>query len=70
MAKEIQTLNVEGMSCSHCEKVVKKSVGALDGVHGVTVDLNGKKVTVEYDSEKLKLEAVKEAIEDQGYEVK
>lgn len=70
MAREILTLNVEGMSCSHCENVVKKSVGALDGVHGVAVDLKGKKVTVELESEKIGLEAVKEAIEDQGYEVK
>lgn len=70
MAKEIQTLNVEGMSCSHCENAVKKSVGALNGVDSVTVDLKGKKVTVEYDSEKVTLETIKETIEDQGYDVK
>ena len=70
MAKEIQTLNVEGMSCSHCENAVKKSVGALNGVDSVTVDLKGKKVTVEYDSERINLETIKETIEDQGYEVK
>lgn len=70
MAKETKTLNVEGMSCSHCENAVKKSVGALNGVSLVTVDLKGKKVTVDYDSDKVKLEAITETIEDQGYEVK
>ncbi len=70
MARETKTLNVEGMSCSHCENAVKKSVGALNGVSLVTVDLKDKKVTVDYDSERVKLEAIKEAIEDQGYEVK
>jgi copper chaperone len=70
MAKEIQTLNVEGMSCSHCENAVKKSVGALNGVDNVTVDLKGKKVMVEYNAESINIEAIKEAIEDQGYEVK
>jgi copper chaperone len=44
MAKEKQTLNVEGMSCSHCENTVKKSVGDLNGVDSVNVDLEGKKV--------------------------
>jgi copper chaperone len=69
MSKEIKTLNVEGMSCSHCENAVKKSVSALNGVDNVTVDLEGKKVTVEFDSGKVKVEAIKEAIEDQGYDV-
>jgi copper chaperone len=69
MSKEIKTLNVEGMSCSHCENAVKKSVGALGGVSNVTVDLKGKQVTVEFESGKVTVEAIKEAIEDQGYDV-
>jgi copper chaperone len=70
MAKEVKILNVEGMSCSHCENAVKKAVGGLTGVDGVSVDLKGKKVTVEFDSDKVNLGAIKEAIEDQGYDVK
>jgi copper chaperone len=70
MEKETEVLNVEGMSCSHCENAVKKSVGALNGVNSVEVDLAGKKVTVEFDSEKVTLSAIKDAIEDQGYDVK
>ena len=69
MSKEIKTLNVEGMSCSHCENAVKKSVGALSGVSNVAVDLKGKQVTVEFESGKVTVEAIKEAIEDQGYDV-
>ncbi len=70
MSKETKVLNVEGMSCSHCENAVKKAVGALNGVASVGVDLKGKKVTVEYDSEKVTVNAIKDAIEDQGYDVK
>lgn len=70
MAKETKTLNVEGMSCSHCENAVKKSVGALNGVDNVAVDLKGKKVTVEYYPEKVTVETIKDTIEDQGYDVK
>ena len=62
-------LNVEGMSCSHCENAVKKAVGALDGVNQVLVDLKGKSVTVEYDTLKVSLDSIKNEIEEQGYDV-
>ncbi len=61
-------LNVEGMSCSHCVNAVEKAVGALEGVTEVRVDLDAKKVTVDHD-ENVTLESIKNAIEDQGYDV-
>ncbi len=67
MANEITNLTVNEMSCSHCENRVKKSVGALKGVDHVRVDLKGKKVTVEYDLQKVNLNMITQAIEDQGY---
>ncbi len=69
MAKEVTVLNVEGMSCQHCVKSVTQAVGALAGVAGVKVDLATKKVTVNYDADQVRLEAIKEAITDQGYDV-
>lgn len=66
---EKKIINVEGMSCSHCENAVKKAVGELNGVKGVDVSLNSKTVTVEYDADTVSLESIKEAIEDQGYDV-
>lgn len=61
------TLNVEGMSCNHCVKSVE---GAISGL-GATgkVDLAAKKVDVSFDESKLTVEQIKEAIEDQGYDV-
>jgi copper chaperone len=70
MAKEIKIFNVEGMSCSHCENAVKKAVGALNGVDSVAVSLIDKKVTVEFDPEKVTIDIIKDTIEDQGYDVK
>jgi copper chaperone len=69
MAKQITTLTVSGMSCSHCEASVKKAVGSLDGVDTVSVDLGEKKVTVEFDPDKVKIKQIEAAIEDQGYDV-
>ncbi len=63
------TLNVEGMSCSHCVNAVTKAVTALEGVAGVNVDLAGKTVTVDYDENKASLEDIREAIEEEGYDV-
>jgi copper chaperone len=64
------TLNVEGMSCGHCVKAVEGSVGALNGVSTVKVDLENKKVDVEFNQDEVTVEVIKETIDDQGYEVK
>lgn len=67
MSNEIKIINVEGMSCSHCEAIVKNAVEALNGVESVSVSLKDKKITVEYDSEKVELQTIKDTIEDQGF---
>jgi copper chaperone len=61
------TLKVEGMSCGHCVNSVEKALKAI-GASG-KVDLAGNKVEVMYDETKLNLDAVKQAIEEQGYDV-
>jgi copper chaperone len=70
MSNEVINLTVEGMSCNHCVNSIKTSVGALNGIQKVDVDLAGKKVTVEYDPEKVQVQIIKGTIEDQGYDVK
>lgn len=61
------TLKVEGMSCSHCVNAVEGAVGKLGAK--AKVDLAGKSVAIEYDEAKVGVDAIKEAIEDQGYDV-
>ena len=70
MSKQVTVLTVEGMSCGHCEARVKKAAGAVAGVSSVSVDLKGKKVTVEFDPGAASLQQIKDAIEEQGYDVK
>jgi copper chaperone len=60
-------LKVKGMSCGHCVNSVEgalKEIGAMG-----KVDLTNAEVKVEYDEGKLTLNAIKEAIEEQGYTV-
>lgn len=63
------TLNVQGMSCGHCVKAVETSVGALAGVQEVKVDLAEAKVTVAFDEAAVSVNQIKEAIDDQGYDI-
>ena len=69
MAKSSEILNVNGMSCSHCENTVKTAVKALNGISSVSISLENKKVTVEYDPNQVTIEHIKETIENQGYDV-
>lgn len=64
-----QTLNVQGMSCGHCVNSIEGSVGALNGVESVNVHLQDGKVELIFDREKVDLQDIIEAIEEQGYNV-
>lgn len=66
MMKKV-VLQVEGMSCQHCVISIEgalKEIGAAG-----KVDLGSNTVDVTYDEDKITIETVKEAIEEQGYEV-
>jgi copper chaperone len=65
-----QSLKVEGMSCQHCVRAVQGAVGALAGVDTVEVSLEKKLVTVAFDPSRVTIQAIKAAIEEQGYTVK
>ncbi|MEH6889811.1 copper chaperone CopZ [Bacillus sp. JJ864] len=63
------TLNVQGMTCNHCKMAVTNALSELAGVQNVEVNLQEGTVNVEYDEAKIDVEKMKEAIEDQGYDV-
>ena len=69
MSKENTVLSVSGMSCNHCVHAVKTAVGGLAGVNSVDVELESGKVTVDFDPGSVTLAQIREAIEDQGYDV-
>ena len=63
------TLNVQGMSCGHCVKAIEGSVGKLEGVNEVKVNLNAAQVEVSFNESQVSVETIKETIDDQGYDV-
>lgn len=60
------TYSVPGMHCEHCKAAVTREVAAVTGVDHVDVDLEGKLVTVT--GESLDDGAIREAIDEAGYE--
>ena len=66
---QTKSLDVKGMTCGHCKMSVEGALNKLDGVTAAEVDLGSGKVVVTYDETKISLDNMKEAVEDQGYDV-
>lgn len=66
---EVKEYHVEGMSCQHCVKAVEGALHSLAGVKAAKVNLEAKRVHVEYDPSQVTDETMKDAIEEQGYDV-
>ena len=66
---EKTALQVTGMTCGHCEKAVKTALLNVEGVTDVSVSLKDGKVEVGHDTSKASVSKLKEAVEDQGYDV-
>ena len=61
-----RTYSVPAIHCGHCAAAIKQEVSRVPGVHTIDVDLPGKIVTIR--GEGLSDGALREAIEDAGYE--
>ena len=59
-------LNVQGMTCKHCQKHVFDALSKVMGVIEVEVSLENKKAIVKGNN--LNKDALIKAVEDEGYE--
>lgn len=64
----IAEIKVSGMHCNHCVDKITRFVSEIEGVSEVIVDLEAQIVRVDYESP-ARLESIKEAILDSGFEV-
>ncbi len=62
-------IGVDGMVCESCVHAIEETVGRMDGVEKVEVDLETTKATIEFDESKVSREEVEAAIEKLGYTV-
>ena len=61
------TLAIDGMSCGHCVKSVEQALKALDGVAVEQVAIGT--ATVQYDPAATSVDRLRDAVEDEGYQV-
>lgn len=61
-------LKVNGMTCGHCKAAVTKAVESVSDTNNIVVSLENKEVSFKH-LETDTVEKVKEAIEDQGYDI-
>lgn len=64
-----RTLTVPDMSCGHCKASIEGALRDMAGLSRLTVRLDDKQVDVSYDESTLSLDAIKAAIEGQGFDV-
>jgi copper chaperone CopZ len=69
MASQTLKMSVSGMTCGNCSRSVERKLSATPGVTKATVDLVDASAVVEYDPEKVKPEALANAVRQLGYEV-
>ena len=65
-----EVIKVDGMSCDHCRNTIESALAKINGVRSAEVDLDKNEVRVDYDDNKVSMKEMKDAIEDQGYDVK
>ncbi|KAM8953948.1 copper-transporting ATPase 1 isoform 2-T2 [Pelodytes ibericus] len=65
---QLAVIPVEGMTCNSCVQTIEKHIGGLNGIHSIQVSLEGKNATIIYDPRLQMPEALREAIEDMGFE--
>ena len=63
------TLSVPAIHCDNCKNSIEGAVGGLDGVSTASVSVEEKTVTVAFDEGTVGLDAIKETIEEQGFDV-
>jgi copper chaperone len=64
--KDIQ---VEGMTCGHCVETVTQAVNSLDGISQISVDLDKKLVSVDFDENRTNPDIISSKITEVGFEV-
>ena len=62
-------LNIPDISCAHCERTITETLGPVDGVRSVRVDIPTKQVRVEYDEGTADVERMKEVLAEEDYPV-
>jgi copper chaperone len=62
-------VQVGGMTCGHCDIAIERAIAAITGVEAVHADHVSGRVDVTFSSAEPDEPSVREAIEEEGYDV-
>jgi Cu+-exporting ATPase len=63
------TLQIGGMHCAGCSSAVEKALSKQEGIIQASVNLSTEKAYIDYNSNVISVDEIKEAVENAGYEV-
>jgi copper chaperone len=66
--KDMATIKINGMRCSHCSGSVTKALESIDGINNVRVDLEKGEATYS-ESRPVPLASIRDTISKIGFEV-
>jgi len=66
---ENKTLKVRGMFGEHCERAIIDAFNRIGGISNIIVSLKHGTISFSYDPDIAAMEAIKDAITDEGYDV-
>src|SRR4030065_339380 len=58
---------IQGMDCMECTVHVREAISALEGVNTVELYLAAEKAVVDFDPSRVKLDAIRNAVQKAGY---
>jgi copper ion binding protein len=61
-------LQIQGMHCQACKKLIEAEIGELAGVNRIEVSLAANAATVEFDEQQLSLATLTAKINELGYQ--
>ncbi len=62
-------LTVPDISCKHCEKTITGALKDQPGIKGVKVDIDAKKVMLDYDEHAIGVDKTSVLLDDERYPV-
>jgi Cu+-exporting ATPase len=66
-SKKKAKIKISGMHCASCALNIEKSLNNLEGVSEAQVNFNAEEANLDYDSDKIKLSEVEDAVKNAGY---
>lgn len=63
------TVTIPGIHCEHCQHAIEGALGDLEGVRSARVSVPDRTVDVDYDESVVSLDAIKDTIIEQGYDL-